>query len=61
MNLENENVLGTFDSQNLKLLNKWPPDPCKPRTGDGYGSHKYRRLFIGCRSQLVAMVNADTR
>jgi hypothetical protein len=53
--------VGAFDSQNLKLLNKWPPSPCKPRPGDGYGSHKYRRLFIGCRSQLVAMVNADAR
>jgi DNA-binding beta-propeller fold protein YncE len=59
VNLEEENMVVAFDSQNLKALNKWPLDPCKTPTAMAM-DRKNRRLFIGCRSQVAAIVNADT-
>lgn len=59
VNLEEENMTVAFDSQQLKVLNKWPLDPCKTPTAMAM-DRKNRRLFVGCRSQVAAMVNADT-
>lgn len=59
VNLEEENMTVEFDSQKLKVLNKWPLAPCKTPTALAMDS-KNRRLFIGCRSQVAAIVNADT-
>jgi len=59
VNLEEENLVVAFDSQALKVLNKWPLDPCKTPTAMAM-DRKNRRLFIGCRSQVAAFVNADT-
>lgn len=58
VNLEEENMVVAFDSQNLKVLNKWPLDPCKTPTAMAIDG-KNRRLFIGCRSKVAAIVNAD--
>ena len=59
VNLEEAGVVVAFDSQNLKVLNKWPLAPCKTPTAMAM-DRKNRRLFIGCRSQVAAFVNADT-
>jgi DNA-binding beta-propeller fold protein YncE len=59
VNLEEENMVVAFDAQALKVLNKWPLDPCKTPTGMAM-DRKNRRVFIGCRSQVAAFVNADT-
>jgi len=59
VNLEEQNMVVAFDSQNLKVLNKWPLAPCQTPTAMAM-DHKNRRLFIGCRSHLAAIVNADT-
>jgi DNA-binding beta-propeller fold protein YncE len=59
VNLEEENMTVAFDSQQLKVLNKWPLDPCKTPTAMAM-DRKNRRLFIGCRSRVAAIVNADT-
>jgi len=58
VNLEEENLIIAFDSQNLKVLNRWPLDPCKTPTAMAI-DRKNRRLFVGCRSQVAAVVNAD--
>lgn len=59
VNLEEENMTVEIDSQNLKILNKWPLAPCKTPTAMAMDKRN-RRLFIGCRSQVAAIVNADT-
>src|SRR5271157_1627607 len=59
VNLEEENMTVAFDSQQLKVLNKWPLDPCKTPTAMAM-DRKNRRLFIGCRSRVAAIVNVDT-
>jgi YVTN family beta-propeller protein len=59
VNLEEQNMTVAFDSQGLKVLNKWPLDPCKTPTAMAM-DRKNRRLFIGCRSKVAAIVNADT-
>jgi len=59
VNLEEENMTVAFDSKELKVLNKWPLDPCKTPTAMAI-DRKNRRLFVGCRSQVAAIVNADT-
>jgi len=59
VNLEEENTIVAFDSRSLKVLNKWPLDPCKNPTAMAI-DRKNRRLFVGCRSHVAAVVNADT-
>lgn len=59
VNLEEENMTVAFDSQSLKVLNKWPLVPCQTPTAMAM-DRKNRRLFIGCRSHVAAFVNADT-
>jgi YVTN family beta-propeller protein len=59
VNLEEQNMTVAFDSQSLKVLNKWPLAPCQTPTAMDM-DRKNRRLFIGCRSKVAAIVNADT-
>lgn len=58
-NLEDASKLVELDSQNLKLLKSWPLAPCvKPSSMAMDRSNN--RLFIGCRSHVMAVVNAET-
>jgi DNA-binding beta-propeller fold protein YncE len=59
VNLEEQNMVVAFDSQNLRVLNKWPLAPCQTPTAMAM-DRKNRRLFVGCRSKVAAIVNADT-
>jgi len=59
VNLEEENQVVVFDSQRLQVLKKWPLDPCKTPTAMAI-DRKNRRLFVGCRSKVAAILNADT-
>jgi len=59
VNLEEQNMVVAFDTQSLKVLNKWPLAPCQTPTAMAM-DRKNRRLFIGCRSRVAAIVNADT-
>ena len=58
VNLEEQNMVVAFDSQALKVLNKWPLAPCQTPTAMAM-DRPNRRLFIGCRSKVAAIVNAD--
>jgi DNA-binding beta-propeller fold protein YncE len=59
VNLEEENMTVAFDSKELKVLHKWPLDPCKTPTAMAM-DRKNRRLFVGCRSKVAAILDADT-
>jgi DNA-binding beta-propeller fold protein YncE len=59
VNLEEQNMAVAFDAQSLKVQNKWPLVPCATPTAMAM-DRKNRRLFIGCRSGVAAIVNADT-
>ncbi|HYK87741.1 MAG TPA: YncE family protein [Acidobacteriota bacterium] len=59
VNLEKENLVVVFDSKNLKVLDRWPLNPCKTPTAMAIDC-KNHRLFIGCRSQVAAIVNSET-
>lgn len=58
-NLEDASKLVELDSQNLKLLNTWPLAPCA-RPSSMAMDRPNKRLFIGCRSRVMAVVNAET-
>jgi YVTN family beta-propeller protein len=58
-NLEDESQVVKINARDLKVEQKWPAAPCaKPAslTMD----RENRRLFVGCRSKVMAVVNADS-
>jgi DNA-binding beta-propeller fold protein YncE len=58
-NLEDASKLVEVDSQNLRLLNSWPLAPCA-RPSSMAMDRPNKRLFIGCRSHVMAVVNSET-
>ncbi|MGH9679427.1 MAG: YncE family protein, partial [Candidatus Acidiferrales bacterium] len=59
LNMQSLNILLKFDAQTLKLLATWPTAPCGlPSSMDMDRAHN--RIFIGCRSGAMAVVDADT-
>jgi DNA-binding beta-propeller fold protein YncE len=59
VNLEDENLLVKLDSHNMTVMNKWPLAPCQSPSSMAI-DRQNGRLFIGCRSRVMAAVNADT-
>ena len=56
VNVEDKDQIVAFDSKTLKVLHTWPTAPCKDPAGMAIDvAHK--RLFVGCRNQLMAMVD----
>ena len=56
VNVEDKDEIVAFDSKTLKVLHTWPSAPCKDPAGMAIDvAHK--RLFVGCRNQLMAMVD----
>jgi len=58
-NLEDESLVLKIDSRNLKVENRWPTAPCQSPSSMAI-DRPNRRLFIGCRSKVMAVMNADT-
>ena len=59
LNMQSLNTLLKFDAQTLKLLATWPTAPCGlPSSMDMDRAHQ--RIFIGCRSGDMAVVDANT-
>jgi YVTN family beta-propeller protein len=58
VNIEDTSELVQFDSQNLKVLHRWPLAPCKEPSGMA-ADLKTRRLFLGCDNKMMAVINAD--
>lgn len=59
VNIEDDNLTLHIDSRNLTVKDCWPLAPCKAPSSMGI-DRKNRRLFIGCRSHVMAVVNADS-
>jgi YVTN family beta-propeller protein len=58
-NLEDESQVLKIDSRKLKVEQRWPTAPCSSPSSMAI-DRANRRLFIGCRSKVMAVMNADT-
>jgi DNA-binding beta-propeller fold protein YncE len=59
VNLEDTAMLVAFDARTLEVKGRWPLAPCETPTGLGI-DRAHRRLFVGCRSKVMAVVDGDS-
>jgi len=59
VNIEDKALLMAFDASTLEIKGRWPLAPCQTPTGLGI-DREHRRLFAGCRSKVLAVVDADS-
>ncbi len=59
INLEDKNEAVKIDPVALKLEARWALKPCETPTAMAMDTAT-RRLFIGCRNKMTALVNADS-
>jgi DNA-binding beta-propeller fold protein YncE len=59
VNLEDQSEVLRIDARALKVTNRWPLAPCE-RPSSMAIDRANHRLFIGCRSKVMAVVNSDT-
>ncbi len=58
-NLEDESQVLKIDSRKLTVEQRWPTAPCASPSSMAM-DRANRRLFIGCRSKVMAVMNADS-
>jgi DNA-binding beta-propeller fold protein YncE len=58
VNLKEQNQLARIDTRRLTVKDRWPLAPCEAPASLGLDQDS-RRLFVGCRSKLMAVVDAD--
>jgi len=58
-NLEDESLVLKINSRTLKVEERWPTAPCASPSSMAI-DRTNRRLFVGCRSKVMAVMNADT-
>ena len=58
-NLEDQSLVLKINSRKLKVEQRWPTAPCASPSSMAI-DRPNRRLFIGCRSKVMAVMNADT-
>lgn len=58
-NLEDESLVLKIDSRQLAVVQRWPTAPCASPSSMAI-DRANRRLFLGCRSKVMAVMNADT-
>jgi len=58
-NLEDESLVLKINSRTLKVEQRWPTAPCVSPSSMAI-DRANRRLFLGCRSKVMAVMNADT-
>ena len=58
-NLEDESLVLKINSRTLKVEQRWPTAPCASPSSMAI-DRPSRRLFLGCRSKVMAVMNADT-
>jgi YVTN family beta-propeller protein len=58
-NLEDESLVLKIDSGKLTVDQRWPTAPCASPSSMAIDRANHR-LFIGCRSKVMAVMNADT-
>jgi YVTN family beta-propeller protein len=59
VNLKTQNQVARLDSKALKVLDHWSTAPCTAPSSLALDTHN-RRLFVGCRSKVMAVIDADT-
>jgi YVTN family beta-propeller protein len=59
VNLEDKDVLVKLDSKKMAVQERWPLAPGKTPTGLAMDPRNHR-LFVGCRSKVLVVVNAET-
>jgi YVTN family beta-propeller protein len=59
VNLEDQSEALRIDARNMTVKNRWPLTPCE-RPASMAIDRANHRLFIGCRSKVMAVVNSDT-
>ncbi len=58
-NLEDQSLVLKINSRTLKVEQRWPTAPCASPSSMAI-DRANRRLFVGCRSKVMAVMNADT-
>ncbi len=58
-NLEDESQVLKINARDLKVEQRWPAAPCSSPSSMAM-DRANRRLFVGCRSKVMAVLNADT-
>jgi len=58
-NLEDESLVLKIDSRKLTVDSRWPTAPCASPSSMAM-DRAHRRLFLGCRSKVMAVMNADS-
>ena len=58
-NLEDESQVVKINARSLKVEQRWPTAPCASPSSMAM-DRPNRRLFVGCRSKVMAVMNADT-
>lgn len=58
-NLEDESAVVKINSRTLKVEQRWPTAPCTSPSSMAI-DRANRRLFIGCRSRVMAVMDADS-
>jgi YVTN family beta-propeller protein len=58
-NLEEENLVVKIDATKLTVEQRWPTAPCASPSSMAIDRTNHR-LFLGCRSKVMAVMNADT-
>jgi YVTN family beta-propeller protein len=59
VNLEDKSQLVRIDSRAMKIEDRWPVAPCQEPSSMAFDSQN-RRLFLGCRNRVMAVVDADS-
>lgn len=59
VNLEEQNETLHIDVNSLKVVDRWPLAPCATPTALSMDIEN-KRLFVGCRSRHLAVLNAET-
>jgi DNA-binding beta-propeller fold protein YncE len=58
-NLEDESLVLKINARTLKVEQRWPTAPCASPSSIAMDRPNHR-LFIGCRSKVMAVMNADS-
>jgi DNA-binding beta-propeller fold protein YncE len=58
-NLEDESLVLKINARDLRVEQRWPTAPCAKPSSMAMDQEN-RRLFVGCRSKVMAVMNADT-
>jgi DNA-binding beta-propeller fold protein YncE len=58
-NLEDESLVLKINSRELKVEQRWPTAPCSSPSSMAM-DRANRRLFVGCRSKVMAVLDVDT-